>query len=1093
MKKFIKISAILFVIIMTVALMTTVSYAANPDTVTILAEIDTPEIEYSETEDQEVTVTIFVEEGPVEICAISGTVLEYKNFTTSVSHDEYDYSTSYNAKRGKFGWDCLDDEDYVEIQDLLQITYVIPAGTAIGEYELGIEKLMLTYDGGFATLVSSVTASTTLTIKEPAPACCDETNPHAIIELPYKQYLNDEDHFYTWTATKDGTITFTTTSIDGNPALDIIVYKRLSQILSRMPKDASTFAVDVKAGDVFIINAYTSAGAGTWTAKFTCTHHSNVKCDSNYDGSTHNIVCDDCGIIVEENVPCSGGEAKCDDLPWCEFCGDQYGEYAEHTGGKATCKDLAVCKVCGNKYGELSSEHTGEKIFILDSSNSFEHEICCSHCSLPWEMDPETGMPLSEPHKVVNGKCAACGAFVFALDFNGGKLNQTSPFPDMYDDVEWKAMLEETIGSLDATVVTDFSDEEFDYPVYPEEFAYWNLMVVRDGYKLVGYAYDAEGKYLYKGEDITGPTTLYFVWECTHDEDVHEYIYSYNGGYSLTHTVKCECGAIVEENVACTDVTNDKDHNCDKCGETIGYCGDYGLVEIPGQDPICKEGKAGWCAYSKCDCGQYLDGYNIIGDEEALKLWKAEGGAGYLPPNHAPSLYIYPDCHEPLCCVCLTLLGDPEPHNFKTDDYTCVCGLECPHVSWGYGKDNGDGTHALYCGDCDKFTHNAPHTYNPSHTCQACEVGRTGWYEDCYYVNAVLQKTGWTEIGDAWYYLDPETGKRAEGITRVPYAPDYAPNIEDVKYAEANGTTFIDLEKIWCVFDENGVFQSDLTGIVEGKYVEDGMIWWHPGFVTVAGKLYYFVGDAVNGGNKAADGIVYVTRGTGDKTFKPGYIFFNKGQVDTTKDEYIAEIKGSLFYFEDGVCLTGKGLMKLDGGKYIYIRSGGQLAIGVYYVGDCKYEFDENGYSTGLKNGIIDGMYYVDGHVAYGAGLVEIAEGKYIYVRSSGELVMDDYYYVTNVNDTGIEKGTKVYFDENGIMEEIKNGVVEDGMYYVNNRVQYGAGVVKMTDENGKTFYIYVRSNGQLATGKYWPTTLNGELPYGEYDWGKDGKYYPAK
>jgi hypothetical protein len=55
---------------------------------------------------------------------------------------------------------------------------------------------------------------------------------------------------------------------------------------------------------------------------------------------------------------------------------------------------------------------------------------------------------------------------------------------------------------------------------------------------------------------------------------------------------------------------------------------------------------------------------------------------------------------------------------------------------------------------------------------------------------------------------------------------------------------------------------------------------------------------------------------------------------------------------------------------------------------------------------------------------------------------------------------------------------------------QAGAGVIEMSDESG-TFYIYVTSDGTLATGKYWPTNLNGLLKSGCYDWGTDGKYYP--
>ena len=41
-------------------------------------------------------------------------------------------------------------------------------------------------------------------------------------------------------------------------------------------------------------------------------------------------------------------------------------------------------------------------------------------------------------------------------------------------------------------------------------------------------------------------------------------------------------------------------------------------------------------------------------------------------------------------------------------------------------------------------------------------------------------------------------------------------------------------------------------------------------------------------------------------------------------------------------------------------------------------------------------------------------------------------------------------------------------------------------------FYNYVRSNGQVATGKYWITNHNDLLPEGFYDFGEDGYYYPA-
>ena len=65
---------------------------------------------------------------------------------------------------------------------------------------------------------------------------------------------------------------------------------------------------------------------------------------------------------------------------------------------------------------------------------------------------------------------------------------------------------------------------------------------------------------------------------------------------------------------------------------------------------------------------------------------------------------------------------------------------------------------------------------------------------------------------------------------------------------------------------------------------------------------------------------------------------------------------------------------------------------------------------------------------------------------------------------------------------EVLNGVV-DGYYYEDGKIAYGAGLVELDDGS----IIYVRSNGKLATGIYWPTTLNGVLPAGKYDFGTDG------
>ena len=72
-----------------------------------------------------------------------------------------------------------------------------------------------------------------------------------------------------------------------------------------------------------------------------------------------------------------------------------------------------------------------------------------------------------------------------------------------------------------------------------------------------------------------------------------------------------------------------------------------------------------------------------------------------------------------------------------------------------------------------------------------------GWFTDVngkqYYKDGELQKTGWTVIDGNTYYLDTGTGYAATGIATL--IPD--------------GAT----EEARCVFDAEGVFQSDVTGV----------------------------------------------------------------------------------------------------------------------------------------------------------------------------------------------------------------------------------------------------------------------------------------
>jgi len=250
------------------------------------------------------------------------------------------------------------------------------------------------------------------------------------------------------------------------------------------------------------------------------------------------------------------------------------------------------------------------------------------------------------------------------------------------------------------------------------------------------------------------------------------------------------------------------------------------------------------------------------------------------------------------------------------------------------------------------------------------------------------------------------------------------------------------------------------------------MIAWHPGLVEHEGEIYYFVGDAQNGGNKLADGDVWVTRTNGIAGYTAGSCYtFEAGKL--TVKEGVVDGK----YYEDSAVAYGKGLVKI-GENYIYVRSNGDVVVSAdYYVPENdlgivpgRYSFDENGYmiepETTVKNGVVDGTYYINGAVVYGAGLIKIGEDVY-YVRSNGQVATGEYY-ITNTN--GIEgyfAGQKLVFDENGKAAPVKNGVV-DGTYYVNGEVACGAGLIEWNDN-----VYYVRSNGKVATGEYYITNTN--------------------
>ena len=380
-----------------------------------------------------------------------------------------------------------------------------------------------------------------------------------------------------------------------------------------------------------------------------------------------------------------------------------------------------------------------------------------------------------------------------------------------------------------------------------------------------------------------------------------------------------------------------------------------------------------------------------------------------------------------------------------------------------------------------------------------------GWFTDVngkqYYQDGELLKTGWTVIDGNTYYLDTENGYAATGITTL--VPD--------------GAT----EEARCVFDAEGVFQSDVTGVysvgADTYWLNSGIIEEEAGLKRVVKEngevnYYYF---AVQKNLEERDGLTlsaavkstvlngkdcWLHKTNGLALPEWGYYFDENGIIlhdeDTGKNG-ILKAGEDLFYYVDGIKAPA-GMIKI-GDDYYYANSKGQLIVNqTYYCSrmnglmeEGTYAFDAEGkliQGATDKNGIVkddDGVlrYYVNGKVTY-VGLIEI-DGDFYYVRSNGEVVTDCVYWITWTH--GLKEAGYYTFDENGKLTGTpKNGIVEeDGVlhYYVNGKLTY-AGLIKIGDD-----YYYVNSKCEVVRDcDYYISWTHDLLPQGKYHFDADGK-----
>ena len=349
------------------------------------------------------------------------------------------------------------------------------------------------------------------------------------------------------------------------------------------------------------------------------------------------------------------------------------------------------------------------------------------------------------------------------------------------------------------------------------------------------------------------------------------------------------------------------------------------------------------------------------------------------------------------------------------------------------------------------------------------------YYGPSYYVN------GWKTIDNQQYYFDKD-GYCLTGYQLI------CPNKNDptpVYYMY--------------LFDDKGVSQGLVSGIVDGVYYKDGLA-YEAGLILIDGGLYYVKA----GGWVVKNDSRYVPdTAISDEVRALGFVAGVYAFDENGK--YI--IKNGVFdgYYYENDKRVEAGLIKIGDALY-YVKAGGWVVMnGSRYVPDTAitddvralgfkagvYEFDAEGKYI-IKNGVVGDTYYENGQ-AVEAGLIKIDDALY-YVKAGGWVVKNGSRYVpdTAISDEVRALGFKagVYaFDVDGKFV-IKNGIVGD-TYYVNGQA-VEAGLIKIDDA-----LYYVKAGGWVVKNgsRYVPdTAISDEVralgfEAGVYNFDAEGKF----
>ena len=284
-----------------------------------------------------------------------------------------------------------------------------------------------------------------------------------------------------------------------------------------------------------------------------------------------------------------------------------------------------------------------------------------------------------------------------------------------------------------------------------------------------------------------------------------------------------------------------------------------------------------------------------------------------------------------------------------------------------------------------------------------------GLHEDlngnlCYYVDYVKNYTGLVEVDGSYYYI-------ASDLKAVKNCTYYVTKTNDLKPAgyytfDADGKMVIKSGLV----EENG----DLHYYVDGAKTAAGLIEWEGNYYYIASNLkavkgarHYIFADKANGLKAAgwywfnADGTMFL-EGIREEN---GTKYYYKDGVKNYAG--LIEISGEYYYVKSDCSVV------CDRSYYV-TKSNGLMPSATYtFDADGKMVIKNGIYREKLGDGNEYLFYYVNNVRQVNTGLVQLDDGSYIYVRSGANLAVGSYY-VSKTNGL-LPKGTYT-FGEDGKM-----------------------------------------------------------------------------